>query len=104
MIVTSELVPLKERALPYLPVAAHVVFAAVPLLPLAEASLIVVTAPSSNAYAATRPGVAEVAVGASTRRLTTVNPTMTFKEAATQAGSPPRTWRPAPPLISLPSP
>ncbi len=53
---TSVLVPLNWIALPYSPVVAQVPFATVPLLPLPEASVTVVPEPSSNPYAATRPG------------------------------------------------
>jgi hypothetical protein len=64
--VTRELVPLKLSAPPYFPVPAHVVFAAVPVLPLPEASATDVPDPSSNAYAATRPGTAAFPIGAMT--------------------------------------
>src|SRR4051794_9849395 len=53
--VTHALVPLNESALPYLPAAAHVAFAIVPLFAWPEVSLTVEPTPSSNAYAATRP-------------------------------------------------
>ena len=53
---TSALVPLNSSALPYLPVAVQVVFATVPLFPFPDASATVDPDPSSNAYAATRPG------------------------------------------------
>src|SRR6187399_2848110 len=76
--VTRELVPLKLSALPYLPVVAQVVLAAVPVLPLPEASLIVVPAPSSNPYAATRPAVADVPVGATTSTPSRAAPTTTL--------------------------
>ena len=57
--VTRELVPLNVRALPYLPAAAHVVFATVPVPPPPDASATLIPDPSSNANAATSPGVAE---------------------------------------------
>src|SRR5215471_21601285 len=64
--VTTELEPLNCNALPNLPVVAHVVLAAVPLLPLPDASVTEVPDPSSNPYAATKPdgaaGVVRVAV------------------------------------------
>ena len=56
--VTRELDPLKLSAPPYLPVATQVAFAIVPLLPFPDASATVDPDPSSNAYAATSPGVA----------------------------------------------
>ena len=52
---TNALLPLNCNALPYLPDAAHVVFAIVPVWPFPDASATVVPEPSSNAYAATRP-------------------------------------------------
>ncbi len=52
---TIALVPLNCSALPYLPAAAQVAFASVPVLPLPDASVTVVPDPSSNAYAATSP-------------------------------------------------
>ena len=65
-IVTSALVPLNCNALPYLPDAAHVAFAIVPLLPFPDASVTVDPDPSSNPYAATNPddaaGVVALAV------------------------------------------
>ena len=53
---TRELPPLKLSAFPYLPELAQVVLAAVPVLPVPEASVTVVPVPSSNAYAATGAG------------------------------------------------
>ena len=66
-IVTRELVPLKLSALPYLPELDQVVLTAVPELLFPEASVIVIPDPSSNAYAATRPGVLEFPFGVATR-------------------------------------
>src|SRR5256885_2377025 len=54
--VTQLELPLKESALPYLPALDQAVLAVVPPLALPEASATVVPAPSSNPYAATRPG------------------------------------------------
>jgi hypothetical protein len=73
--VTRELLPLKVSAFPNLPVAAHAVFAAVPALPFPDASATAVPDPSSNPYAATSPGVADVPAGARTRRPRTAMPT-----------------------------
>src|SRR5579872_2082746 len=53
--VTRAVVPLKTRALPYLPVAVQVAFEIVPVLPLPEASVTVVPEPSSKEYAPTSP-------------------------------------------------
>ncbi len=60
--VTSALVPLNESAPPYLPDADRVAFEIVPLLPFPDASVTVVPDASSNAYAATSPDDAAVAV------------------------------------------
>src|SRR5919198_2741749 len=53
--VTQELVPLKDSALPNLPLVDQVVFAVVPVLLFPERSVTVVPVPSSKLYAATRP-------------------------------------------------
>src|SRR2546423_13382623 len=53
--VTQALVPLKDRALPNLPVAAQVALARAPVRPCPEASAALVPAPSLKPYAATRP-------------------------------------------------
>src|SRR5262245_1933484 len=55
---TSELEPLKERALPNLPCVVHAAPLIVPLLPFPDASPAVDPLPSSNAYAATASNVA----------------------------------------------
>ena len=47
--------PLKDSALPYLPVVAQVAFTIVPVLLLPEASATVEPAPSLKPYAAARP-------------------------------------------------
>ena len=60
--VTRAFVPLKFKALPYLPEVVHVAPLMVPLFPLPDASFTTVPVPSLNPYAATRPG-AGVAVG-----------------------------------------
>ena len=52
----GQLVPLKLSALPYLPAAAQVVFASVPLLPFPDASATVEPDPSSKENAATGVG------------------------------------------------
>src|SRR5215831_17837696 len=62
--VTTALVPLNDSALPYLPAAAQVAFAIVPVWPLPDASVTVVPDPSSNPYAATSPVVADIEAGA----------------------------------------
>jgi hypothetical protein len=46
--VTRELDPLNDSAFPYLPEVVQVVFAAVPLFPFPEASLIIAPMPSSK--------------------------------------------------------
>src|SRR5438094_2945257 len=62
--VTSALVPLKLKALPYLPDAVQVAPLIVPLLPLPDTSATTVPLPSLNPYAATKPGLGVgVAVG-----------------------------------------
>src|SRR6266542_3420106 len=55
--VTSALVPLKLKALPYLPDAVQVAPLIVPLLPLPDTSVTTVPLPSLNPYAATKPGL-----------------------------------------------
>src|ERR1700742_2559177 len=65
-IVTTELVPLNCRALPYFPAADQVGLVIVPLCPLPVASVSVVPDPSSNPYAATRPVEADVVVAPAT--------------------------------------
>jgi hypothetical protein len=57
------LVPLKERARPYLPAFVRVAPTIVPVLPLPEASMTVVPLASLNEYAATKPEVGGVGVG-----------------------------------------
>ncbi len=102
--VTRELLPLKLSAWPYFPVAAHVVFAVVPVLPLPDASATVVPDPSSNPYAATRPGVAEVPMGTTTRPANTAAPTTTRNIAASFRATRARTTRSAPPVRITPRP
>src|SRR5438093_11727549 len=58
LIVTKAFVPLKTSALPYFPAVVHVALPIVPVLPLPDASVTVVPAPSLNEYAATSPDVA----------------------------------------------
>ena len=65
-IVTMALLPLNTSAFPNLPVAVHVAFAIVPVLPLPEMSLTVVPEPSSNEYAATRLGLVDKVVAVAT--------------------------------------
>src|SRR5262249_56066931 len=60
--VTNALVPLKDKALPYLPEVVHVAALMVPLFPLPDRSVNNVPLPSLNPYAATKPGV-DVGVG-----------------------------------------
>jgi hypothetical protein len=55
--VTRALLPLKLSALPFLPSVDQVAVPIVPPLPVPDASATVVPVPSSNEYAATRPGV-----------------------------------------------
>src|SRR6266508_4033226 len=55
--VTSALVPLKLKAVPYLPDAVQVAPLIVPLLPLPDTSVTTVPLPSLNPYAATKPGL-----------------------------------------------
>jgi hypothetical protein len=55
--VTKAFVPLKIKALPYLPEVVQVAPLMVPLFPSPDASLTTVPLPSLNPYAATRPGV-----------------------------------------------
>src|SRR5262252_6190210 len=62
LMVTKALLPLKDKALPYLPEVVHVAPVIVPLFPLPDKSLTTVPLPSLNPYAATKPGVA-VGVG-----------------------------------------
>jgi hypothetical protein len=62
--VTEALVPLKLKALPYLPEVVHVAPLIVPLFPLPDRSVNTVPLPSLNPYAAIRLGVGvEVGVG-----------------------------------------
>src|SRR5947209_1137505 len=56
--VTQALVPLNARASPYFPAVDHVAFESVPVRPFPVASAVVTPEPSSNPYAATRPGTA----------------------------------------------
>src|SRR6266403_2269433 len=64
LMVTSALVPLKLKALPYLPDAVQVAPLIVPLLALPDTSVTTVPLPSLNPYAATKPGLGVgVAVG-----------------------------------------
>src|SRR6266496_2002884 len=64
LIVTSALLPLKLKALPYLPDVVQVAPLIVPLLPLPDTSVTTVPLPSLNPYAATKPGLGVgVAVG-----------------------------------------
>src|SRR6516162_3642376 len=64
LMVTKALLPLKDKALPYLPEVVHVAPLMVPLFPLPDISLTTVPLPSLNPYAATKPGVGvAVAVG-----------------------------------------
>src|SRR5947208_10877721 len=58
LMVTRAFVPLKFKALPYLPEVVHVAPLMVPLFPLPDASFTTVPLPSLNPYAATRPGAA----------------------------------------------
>src|ERR1700674_3674685 len=53
---TQLLLPLKDSALPNRPPAAHVAPETVPVLPLPDRSVTLEPLPSSNEYAATRPG------------------------------------------------
>src|SRR5256886_10926783 len=57
LMVTSALVPLKLKALPYLPDAVQVAPLIVPLLPLPDTSVTIAPLPSLNPYAATKPGL-----------------------------------------------
>src|SRR5512138_368716 len=57
LIVTREFVPLNDSAFPYLPLAVHVAFAIVPVLPCPDASATIVPEPSLNEYAAIRFGL-----------------------------------------------
>src|SRR5262245_2269668 len=59
------LVPLKARALPYLPIA-QVAFEIVPELPLPERSVTVVPPPSSNENAATSSGIVDPVITVTT--------------------------------------
>ena len=54
--------PLKDSALPYLPLLVHVAPKIVPLLPLPDRSFRVAPDPSLNEYAATKPPVVVVGV------------------------------------------
>ena len=65
--VTRALVPLKDRALPYLPEVLQVAPLIVPVLLLPDRSATVVPLPSLNPYAATRP--LDTAVTVSTKLL-----------------------------------
>src|SRR5262252_8572703 len=56
LMVTKALLPLKDKALPYLPEVVHVAPLMVPLFPLPDWSFTTVPLPSLNPYAATRPG------------------------------------------------
>src|SRR5205809_8027754 len=79
--VTQLLVPLNDRALPYLPPAAQVAPEIVPVFPLPEASATVEPVPSSKLYAATRvfeldtvtltpaPGVCRLPLSSTARHL-----------------------------------
>src|SRR5579863_9388004 len=64
--VTNELAPSKDNADPYLPEDVQVAVPMVPLFPLPDRSSNVVPEPSSNEYAATRPGIATGLVVATT--------------------------------------
>src|SRR4051794_22852219 len=57
--VTQALVPLKDSAAPYFPVAVHVAFVSVPVLPWPDASFACTPAPSLKPWAAPRPGGAD---------------------------------------------
>src|SRR6266550_1273859 len=57
LMVTSALVPLKLKALPYLPDAVQVAPLMVSLLPLPDTSVTIAPLPSLNPYAATKPGL-----------------------------------------------
>src|SRR5207249_1472575 len=57
LMVTSALLPLKLKALPYLPDVVQVAPLIVPLLPLPDPSATTVPLPSLNPYAATKPGL-----------------------------------------------
>src|SRR5882672_412179 len=57
LIVTQLFMPLKDRAVPALPVVTQEAPVITPLLPLPDASLTVAPLPSLNPYAATNPPV-----------------------------------------------
>jgi hypothetical protein len=74
--------------LPYLPVAAQVAFATVPVFPPPDASTTLVPEPSSNANAATSPGVAEPPVGAKTKQArSATTPSVRVSEPMNRADS-----------------
>jgi hypothetical protein len=71
--VTQLVLPSNESAVPKRPMAAHVVLVAVPWLPVPDASVTAVPVPSLKAYAATGPGAAARAGGATSIKVSTTH-------------------------------
>src|SRR5215471_17209254 len=92
LMVTNALVPLKDKALPYLPEVVHVAPLMVPLFPLPDASVTIVPDPSLKAYAAT--GVAAWASGPATQQS---KPAIKIRQHLVASPRPcPRTNKPSP--------